>query len=286
MSAGPFPCGDRGAGRQRQPAWCAHAKIITNDTVHRAAGAVRLASWNTLFWHEQDDPDRFYDFLGEQRADIYVLQEYMTGAGRTELRQADDMTRLRARFPGYSVEAQGELLTLSRFPIAASRTLTTRPLTPPTAWAEYWTTRVLRTDVSIDGKLVFIYNVHFADPFDIGGNPLTSRFYRDAKDLHTWRTTQLRALADDLRGNPNPAMVSGDLNALPDSRERRPLSGLDDAAEKSDSGYPATFGVAGQWLWRLDDTLTTHDVHTHSYQLRDPRGLSTHRLQNLTFTTG
>ncbi|HEY0698048.1 MAG TPA: hypothetical protein VGD43_09595, partial [Micromonospora sp.] len=40
------------------------------------AGALRVFVWNTEYWDQGADPQRFLDFLRAQRADLYLLQEH------------------------------------------------------------------------------------------------------------------------------------------------------------------------------------------------------------------
>lgn len=75
-------------------------------------GAVRVFSFNTDIWNHDDDPSAFFDYLRAQRADIYLLQEYLSwNDGPVRI---DDTARLRAAFPGYDIVVEGELVTLSR----------------------------------------------------------------------------------------------------------------------------------------------------------------------------
>src|SRR5690606_13325008 len=117
-------------------------------------GAIRIFSWNTEYWADGDDPERFYRDLADQQADIYLLQEHVSWdlAGHRPVR-ADHRAELRRRFPGFHVVAVGELLTMSRFPVLASRPLDNLPYLsdpavggPPaeTDFADYYRYKALR----------------------------------------------------------------------------------------------------------------------------------------------
>ncbi|WP_189212828.1 endonuclease/exonuclease/phosphatase family protein [Actinokineospora fastidiosa] len=242
------------------------------------AHTLRVTSWNTLYWHVDSDRDAFYALLREQRADVLVLQEYM-GHDAWVPRPIDDLPRLRAEFPGTHIAAAGELLTVSRFPIVDQRVLTAEPAEPATGWREYWTHRVLRTDLDIAGRVLSVYNVHLADPIDIAVSPLSVEFLTSAEYLGRWKAAQLDLLRAELAANPNPVLLTGDVNFPPGSGEERALEPLSDAA--CGAFLPTTFAFRGLWWWRLDRTFTSEDVRVHEHAVLDPRGQSTHKLQNL-----
>ncbi|WP_165985685.1 endonuclease/exonuclease/phosphatase family protein [Streptomyces sp. YIM 98790] len=258
---------------------------LTGGDRQSTAHPLHVVSWNTLFWHQDEDPDHFYDYLTSMEADVYLLQEYMV-QGEDGPVAVDDTARLRAEFPGYTLVARGELLTLTRLPVVAQRVLTASPMEPLTPWADYWDVRVLRTDLLAGGRTVSFYNVHIADPFDLGQSPLTTGFYTAVHQLSAYREAQWRVLREDLAGNPHPVVVSGALNTLPSMGELRHLAPLRDAARASTSLYPVSFAVRGAWLWRLDATYVSPDVRVSSFGLRGPDGLSTHKAQRMTIGLG
>ncbi|WP_405009202.1 endonuclease/exonuclease/phosphatase family protein [Kitasatospora sp. NBC_01539] len=258
---------------------------LTNDPSTPPTGSVRIASWDTLFWHQDEDPDRFFAYLKSLDADVYLLQEYMV-QGDDGPDPVDDTARLRTEFPGYTLASRGELLTLSRLPIVGEEVLTASPMTPLSPWADYWDARVLRTDLLVAGQKVSVYNVHIADPFDLGQSPLTRHFYTSIHQLAAYRSAQWRVLGADIRDNPDPVVVSGTLNTLPNMGELRHLAPLRDAVAAGTSVYPVSFALRGAWLWRLDATYTSADVHVSGYELHDPSGLSTHKAQVTTIDLG
>ena len=90
-------------------------------------------------------------------------------------RPVPDLGRLRAAFPGYHIAAAGELLTLSRFPIAETHKVDTN---------------VLRTDIQLDAGLLSVYNVHIPAQYVRNDNPLTRDFYAQLHDRNTARKHQ------------------------------------------------------------------------------------------------
>jgi endonuclease/exonuclease/phosphatase (EEP) superfamily protein YafD len=250
------------------------------------ADALRVVSWNTEFWHQGQPADDFYALLRAQRADVYLLQEYVHAvAGAPE--RIDEERRLRTEFPGYHLAVVGELLTLSAYPIVDQRPLDPPDAPPPaTEFTDYWLHKVLRTDLLVDGEVVSVYNAHLTVPVLVGAGPgpLDGAFYQAIQDQHASREPQLRALSTDVAGNPHAVLVVGDLNTSPAMGEvERFPAGLRDAAEAHRSPYPVSWPA--NWSipawWRLDWALVSPEVAVHRYEFRDPAGLSDHRLQYL-----
>ncbi|SFD31887.1 endonuclease/exonuclease/phosphatase family protein [Streptomyces aidingensis] len=254
---------------------------LTGGDRQSVADPVTVASWNALFWHQDEDPDHFYEYLTSMEADVYLLQEYMV-QGEDGPVAVDDTERLRAEFPGYTLVSRGELLTVSRLPVVGQRVLEASPMEPLTPWADYWDVRVLRTDILVKEQTVSFYNVHIADPFDLGQSPLTAGFYTAVHELSAYREAQWKVLREDLADNPNPVVVSGALNTLPNMGELRHLDPLRDASSASTSLYPVSFAVRGAWLWLLDTTYVSDAVRISSFELLGSQGLSTHKAHVMT----
>ncbi|WP_157248206.1 endonuclease/exonuclease/phosphatase family protein [Nonomuraea typhae] len=251
------------------------------------AGALRVVSWNTQYWHEPGLAADFYALLTRQRADVYLLQEYLRYPGDSPLR-IDELAELRARLPGYHIAVAGELITLSRYPITARYGLDAPGADPPpgAAFPEFWRYKTLRTDLRVGDRVLSVYNVHLPTPLWIGGGgPLSAAFWDTIRNLHEERGPQLAALNRDLAANGNAKLVAGDMNTTPAMGERHAFAGgLRDAADAGDTPYPATWPVNGVYFptwWRLDWALVSPEVTTHRYELRDPAGQSDHRLQYL-----
>ncbi|MER5883735.1 endonuclease/exonuclease/phosphatase family protein [Streptomyces sp. NPDC001941] len=246
------------------------------------AGALRVVSWNTFFWDQDNDRDAFYAYLKDRAADVYLLQEYQNARGDEPV-PVDDLARLRAAFPGYHVATEGEFLTLSRYPIVSTRALRPGGLAPPdTSWADYWNVRVLRTDVDVDGRTLSLYNTHLPDLLNVDRNPLTAAYHRSVRQLAQRRALHFRALREDLDANPHPVVLGGDLNVLPGTGDLRWFDGLRDAAALAGPLHPATFPAGGPALWRLDWAFVSPGVDLHRQDVdAPPAGLSTHALIDL-----
>lgn len=255
-------------------------------------GAVRVFSWNPEYWHQNDDPDRFYAYLRAQRADVYLLQEYLYHTDRPI--RLTELDRLRAEFPDYQVTVASELVTLSRLPVVAVRPIDASPWlsartgsTPPagTDWPEYWTTKALRTDLRIGTEVVSFYNVHLAVQVEIDRSPLRADFYQFVRSQFHRRDAHLRALHADLAANPHRVLLSGDLNATSAMRDLRRIgTGLRRHDPTAGALVPTSWptrGVPLPRLWRLDWTFTRGALAVHDYRLVADEGLSDHRAQRL-----
>ncbi|MFF3854213.1 endonuclease/exonuclease/phosphatase family protein [Micromonospora sp. NPDC002575] len=255
-------------------------------------GAVRVFSWNTEYWYDGSDPQRFHDYLAAQQADVYLLQEYVGwDLDRHRPVRVDHVAELRRLFPDYQVVAVGELLTMSRYPIVASRALDGLPyLTDParhgvpadTDFADYYRHKVLRTDLLVDGRVLSVYNVHVPVQLDISMDPTDSEFTEFMQAQEDRRQAHYRALRADLANNRNGQLVAGDFNATSAMGELHDLAGrMTDVAEASGRLYPASWPDSKPW-WRLDWAFLSGPVRSHDYRMVGPQGLSDHLGQRFT----
>ena len=242
------------------------------------ASAVRVLSWNTEYWHHGADPGEFYDWLLSQNADVYLLQEYLGWDFERDLpRRFDDLALLRRNFPGYHLAHAGELLTLSRYPIAAIVPLDGgSPVPGDTEYPEYYRYKVLRTDIDVRGSVFSAYNVHMPVQVALQASPASARFWNFTRTQHERRLDSHRVLRADLAANPLPALVAGDFNATAAMGELRSLGELLHQPRPRRL-YSATW----KGLWRLDWAFTTPRVLVHDYRMIDTRGFSDHRAQLL-----
>ncbi|MFD9721271.1 endonuclease/exonuclease/phosphatase family protein [Streptomyces sp. NPDC059076] len=259
-----------------------HPGALLRDRPPVPADALRVVTWNTFFWHQDSDPERFYTYLRGYEADVYLLQEYQNARGDRPV-PINDLARIRAAFPGYRIATEGGFITLSRHPITLTRALRPAGLpAPDTDWPDYWDVRALRTDVSIGGRTLSLYNTHLPDLLNVDRNPLTPAYYHAVGEHAHRRLLHLRELRADLGANTHPVVLGGDLNVLPGSEDLSWFRGLRDTAESGTDLYPATFPAGPAAMWRLDWTFASPGIDIHRQSLDDPpAGLSTHRLIQL-----
>lgn len=249
-------------------------------------GAIRIFSWNTEYWADGDDLERFYRFLAEQRADVYLLQEHVGwDLARHRPVPVDHREELRRRFPDFHVVAIGELLTMSRFPVVRSLPVDNLPYLsdpavggPPadTDFPDYYRYKALRTDLDLGGQVLSVYNVHVPVQLDITMDPRRADFYQFMRSQEDRRQALYRALRADLARNPAPTVVSGDFNATAAMGELREFGArLRDALPASGKLYLASW-PASHPLWRLDWSFTAGPVRVHEYRMVPSHGLSDH----------
>ncbi|MEU9096952.1 endonuclease/exonuclease/phosphatase family protein [Streptomyces sp. NPDC048361] len=252
--------------------------------------SVRVVAWNTNSWNQLlGTQDHFYTFLKSKKADVYLLHEYQhLTPDRKGREPVDDLARLRAEFPGYEVTVEGELVTLSRFPVVARPAVgPARAVTPDADWdTRYRQAKVLRTDLLIKGRTMSFYNLHMPVWNSMTDGPLSGAFYRHLRQNFGPRQAQYAGLEDDVTRNPNPVVVAGDFNTTAAMSELDGLrSRLDDAVSASDDLYPTSWEEGG-WkpFWRTDWAFTGHGVTADAYRFDSPEKLSDHAVQDLWVT--
>lgn len=253
-------------------------------------GDLSVFAWNADYWHYRwDDSEDFYDYLLDQDADVYLLTEYLTRTDRVE--RIDDEAAIREHFPDYELVIASEMVTLSRYPITNSAALDTEALiedgdpgAPPSddPWREYWTTKILRTDVDVDGEMVSLYNLHLSVPVPTSGvTPLSGEFFDYVQAQYQRRSSQFTVLNEDIDANPNPVFVGGDLNSTVLS------SGVADLGERLTCPDPDQL-MPVSWpnirfdfprLWRLDWACTGPGLSVADYRFVSSEGLSDHDAQ-------
>ncbi|ROO59063.1 endonuclease/exonuclease/phosphatase family metal-dependent hydrolase [Micromonospora sp. Llam0] len=259
------------------------------------ADAVRVFAWNTEYWHDGDDPERFYAYLADQRADVYLLSEHVGWdlAGHRPVR-VDHRAELRERFPDYEIVAVGELLTMSRYPVVREHALDATPyLTdrrlggppPGSDFADYYRHKILRTDLLVGGSVLSAYNVHIPVQLDVSMDPRQREFTAFMRAQEIRRQAHHRAVAADLAGNPAPVLLAGDFNATSAMGELRALGcRLRDALPASREIHPVSWPDGSTPLWRLDWAFTAGPVRVHDYRMAPSRGMSDHRGQLVTLS--
>ncbi|MEU6075720.1 endonuclease/exonuclease/phosphatase family protein [Micromonospora sp. NPDC047074] len=253
------------------------------------AEALRVFAWNTGYWDEGGETEALYRRLRDADADVYLLQEYWYE--RTAGPTAATLDRLRAEFPGFHVVVAGELVTVSRLPVLRQVPLEAVDLPPAVAAAgDQWRYKTLRTDLDVGGgRVLSMYNLHLPVQLSPEHGLLDGDFYRVLREQRAQREPQWRALARDVRANPHPVLLAGDLNTSPAMGDLRKLpDGLRDASYAMPSLYPASWADSPGWprWWRLDWALVSPEVRVHSYRFGDGRGVSDHRPQELVVSLG
>lgn len=263
------------------PALSRSGLVLTAAPTALTAPPIRVLVWNTEYWDQDEPPGALQDRLAAFDADVYLLQEYLHwSSGPVEINR---MTQLRRQFPAMAIERHGELVTISRYPVAA-KSVPGNPAPGGTGWpASYEQDKALRTDVRIGSQVLSLYNVHVTVPVDLASAPWTAPFYETVRERHASRTGELDALRRDLARNPNPVLVGGDFNTSPAMADLTASlgAGLRDAAASGSDVYPATWPADRPPLWRLDWALHSKAVQVSTFETPATSGLSDHLPQLL-----
>jgi endonuclease/exonuclease/phosphatase (EEP) superfamily protein YafD len=258
--------------------------VLLPQRAQASTGSITVFSWNADYWDMGDDAGAFLTYLRKQDADVYLLTEYLYWRGGNGAESGpvriDKLAELAEAFPGYRLEVDGELLTMSRVPVVAAYAYPAEGAAD--AW--YWQGRkAQRIDLRVGGKVLSVYNVHLPQPLDLGRSPLTADFYRFLRYQEDRRQTQFRLLREELAANRNPILLAGDFNSSwmgtlvrlrDDLRREDPTSG---------SLLPISFSELDPLppLWRLDWVFTTKEVAVSDYHFVSSEGLSDHVAQRL-----
>ncbi|MEU2222197.1 endonuclease/exonuclease/phosphatase family protein [Streptomyces sp. NPDC018347] len=230
---------------------------------------VRIVAWNTEYWDQGEDPATFYTRLRGLHADVYMLSEYLNYRDG-EVVPINDRPRLDRAFPGYHVVVKGQLVTLSRFPVASV------PVTDDPD--------VLRVDViPPGGARLSVYNVHVPAQLDPTASPLSGTFWSTLRDRardrgHSYAGLRTSALADGA-----PGVIAGDFNTTASMGDLRRTADLgQDAARAGGTPLPLSWNAhQAVQLWKLDWMFTRHGFAAADYRLLAPWGASDHRVQIL-----
>ncbi|MCM2389509.1 endonuclease/exonuclease/phosphatase family protein [Streptomyces albipurpureus] len=234
--------------------------------------ALRLVSWNTQHWCQRTDPERFYPFLRQLNADVYLLQEHHHDRFDGTYALINEEARLRATFPEYGIVIARGLVTMSRLPVAEVVGTAAQ--------------RTLRVDLRLPGGGVLAtFNVHIPVQLRLL-SPLRAEFYRAVRSRAADREREYRGLASDVADCPHPALIAGDFNTTPAMGDARRITQLGaDTVHMTGRLYPASWQPRpGMRWWRLDWVLTTPGARVHTYRFRDPGDLSDHCVQEVTVT--
>lgn len=230
------------------------ADLNLSGLIHRtprptAQEQVTVFSWNTGNWNEEDDHAAFYSFLRDQKADVYQLQEYWAQSSIL-----DSVARIQEQFPGYTVVADDQFVTITKFPVLSH--------------ALGRSDGYLRTDQVVGNHTVRFYNVHLSLQF---GRDMQARFVR--------RRREMQELVDDAAAEA-AVYISGDFNATTAMGIMKPiLQSYHDAIEASRNPLPTTWSYDWHFpfpLWRIDFDLASRDIAFLQQANVFPEGLSDH----------
>lgn len=234
-------------------------------------GDFSIFTFNTEYWEREERLPDLFDFLREQNADVYHLQEFfpeirMNGYDQEGLSKTID--DLRVAFPNYEIIQLGEFVTMSRLPISQYE------YNPEGAY--------LKTDIWVNDKIVSFYNVHVPVHINLRKNFVT--IIPDIKDRFYWREEVFDILENEIAENTRPKIVTGDFNTTKAMRSMEPLlNSLTDSKEFLGKAFEASWEISGMYLWRIDYILGNEDIKFKTYETLDSGILSDHEAIRVTY---
>lgn len=247
------------------PAWYVIKRPATAASAPAAnANTLKITTFNTEYWHIPEQ--ELIDHVHLQDMDIVFFQEHLEKHGDT-WGPTNRIPQLKAVLKDRFVDVNGEVVTVSKWPIVSSRAFTG--------------TVALRTDVrGPDGRIVSVYNMHLPVHIhpDLLKQPLN--FYRDAEAIAAERQQVLDEFTTDLAANRNPTIVAGDFNTS------SAMNGTEWFRAHMTDAYAAphcrqasdTFEMAGGALsWRIDYVFVSPHFRPASYCTEPAPGMSDHQ---------
>jgi endonuclease/exonuclease/phosphatase (EEP) superfamily protein YafD len=215
---------------------------------------LQVTTFNTEYWHI---PEReLVDLVDYQAMDLVLLQEHLELRGE-EYFPTNRIAQLQQVLEGRFVAHNGEVVTISKWPIESSRSFTGG--------------EALRTDVRLaDGGIASVYNIHLPVHLHLKLLKRPADFIRDASSVARRRESLLQEVIADIRSNPNPIIVGGDFNtslAMPGVAWFREHLHDTYAAQHCDA-QDATWSVGGLLRWRIDYIFVSSDFLPESYCIK------------------
>jgi endonuclease/exonuclease/phosphatase (EEP) superfamily protein YafD len=220
-------------------------------------GRLRVMTFN-IKSYLVTDPGGFASIAWEvalHDPDVVVMQD----AAELTSERAEKPQTASALFARRQVYAHGEYIVASRLPM---RDCGPGDLSFPGHRREY-----VRCTVTAHGRDLDLYVAHFMTP----RRGLSGAWREPGRAVDEWsenvvaRIVQARKIASAIGTTGRPAVVAGDLNAMPHSRVMHTLelSGLRDAFDAAGRGYGHTYGHSmgpGLSFLRIDHVLVTRDL--------------------------
>lgn len=258
-------------------------------------GKLKVVSWNTCFWDQNKIKERYYRLLKKEKADIYILQEYLYESSNqpkspnrnresTKIERSrmysicsvvpgfpphylaiDDMSRLAKEFPGYYIRTNLQFVLISRFPIKK-------------AFTDY-SEQFAVYDVDIGGRDIRFFNVHMLLHVELG-NPFMAKFYRGLRQRYLARQLAFNNLKHEIQTTKGDYFIAGDFNSTKAMGIMNDLLKThEDAVAYSTMLIPFSLHYKGLNLWRFDYGLVPKNhsnLKVVDYQTLDHEGLSDH----------
>lgn len=222
----------------------------------------QVTTFNTEYWHSSER--ELLDQVRYRDMDVVLLQEHLEQRGE-EYFPMDRIAQLRAVLDAGFVDHNGEVVTISKWPIIASK--------------RFSNGEALRSDLRLaDGRVISVYNIHLPVHlhFKLLSRPWA--FVQDAAAVADRREQLLREITSDIASNLHPIVVGGDFNtslAMNGTRWFREHL-IDTYATRHCDGRRATWTLAGVLNWRIDYVFVSHHFKPDSYCIKPQPTISDH----------
>lgn len=246
---------------------------------------IKVFNWNTCFWDQNKNSNEFYQFLVDQNADVYVLQEYeyFTRDSEKNYREEelfpvcsfikgfpkecvmiDKKNEIEYYFPGYFIATINQFAYISKYPI----------LDISMDESEQFA----KAKIDIGGQETMFYNVHILLHIE-PSNPFKKEFLENINKRFLARKIGFMNLLLELENEDTDYIVSGDFNST------KAMGMLNDfyidnidAVQYDDSIIPLSFSYNNIKLWRFDYVFINkkNNIYISNHELIDNNDLSDH----------
>ena len=225
---------------------------------------IRIASFNCKLTTEEQRK-KIEEYLSANEFDIINLQE--AGVEKPVSKLA------------YSYGDELLMVTYSRYKIVDRKAVLSSE--------EDRQSYAIQTDVEIDGKIVRIFNIHLSSFFfnkdmiypEEEAEANKQKLVDICKTLEPGfrkHEKQLKIISKAIRNSPYPTIVTGDMNAVPNSYEYYQIShGLNDAFVEAGTGFSTTFHDYKIPI-TIDYIFTSKELETKKFQVQRQINFSDH----------
>lgn len=229
---------------------------------------ITVFNLNTHFWEGPTFREDFLQFLVDQEADIYVLQEfipyYPVNSITFENFHDMEIAVIEELFPEYDIAYEGEYLFIYKDNIEV--------INGSRAKGEYF----FKIDLEINSEIISFYSVHIPVQF-FGRNTGAAAEVKDLRDKFNLRDRALDQLVQSIESIDTPYFISGDFNSTKSMGVMNRIFKLaNDSISASKTFYPATWKIKDLRLWRIDYTLASPELKFVDHEYVDAGSFSDH----------
>ncbi len=207
------------------------------------------------------------------------IEEYLAGEDFDIINlQEASVVKPKSKLP-YSYEDELLMATYSRYKIVDRKVVLNSE--------EDRQSYAIQTDIEIDGKIIRIFNIHLSSFFfnkdmlypeeqAVANQQKIIDIYRTLEPGFLKHEEQLKVITKAIRNSPYPTIVTGDMNAVPNSYEYYRISeGLKDAFVTAGKGFSASF-YDYKIPITIDYIFTSEELQATKYDVKRNVRISDH----------